>query len=232
MIVRPKPINPVLQKGHSLAQGLLLAWLFNEGGGTKIQDYSGHGWHGTAENFTLSGSWKVGRFGKMLGLDGTDDRIINLNLPALGTNPRSLIVWVKSRTQSGVNVFVSIGNSGGTNTRFGYYFSDTQLNFWNAEAGGDQEITASGFTLGYHLIIGTKPLTVGGGKTVWNSNISVAHPNYVDATIAGMVVGVNDTDTGNDWHPEVDIIATMVWNRELTAAEKSLLLGDPLTHFR
>lgn len=232
--MKAKPLYPILQKDHSLAQGLLLAWLFNEGGGIRIKDHSGHGWHGVAQNFTLSGSWKIGRYGKMLGLDGTNDRVVNTILTALGTKPRTLLMWVNSRTQSGVNVMGEISNAtdGGVKP-FGYYFNGTTLHFWNSDAGGDNTLSAGGWTTGYHALISTKPITAAGGKTSWNTLPAIDHVNdYVGSTGAGMVIGVPQNVLGQNWHPEIDIIAAMVWNRVLTTAEKALLLGDPLTHFR
>jgi hypothetical protein len=62
--VIPKPTTPVLQRGHTLARGLVGAWLFNEVGSTRfidepfvIHDYSGYGNHGNAtRNSNVTGN--------------------------------------------------------------------------------------------------------------------------------------------------------------------------------
>jgi hypothetical protein len=232
-----KPASPVLNTGHSLATDLDLAWLFVEGSGTAIEDFSGNGHDGTVLNAVPT--WETGDYGAELALDGTNDRVKNDSdsLPAYDTAARSLMLVFNNRTTTGVNVFGAIGNvsaaeytAGGR--RFGWYANGVDLNFWNSDGSGDTLLMDNTWTTGYHILIGTKPSTASGGKTYVDNDTAINHNNYVGNTKSGFFVGVNDTDVGNDWHPEIDIVAAMVWGRELTVAEVGELMDDPFVHFR
>lgn len=43
---------------------------------------------------------------------------------------------------------------------------------------------------------------------------------------------LDDVDVGNDWHPEIDIVAAMAWGRELNTTDVGRLLDDPFVAFR
>lgn len=227
----PKPLSPVLDSGHSLATGILLAWAFSEGTGDDITDFSGNGHHGEMLDFAdPNAAWVDGAYGKMVRLDGTNDRVRNVSntLSALGTAARTVLFLINNRTTSGVNVFGTLGNG---IVKDGFYANGTQLNFWNGGS-GDTEISASGWTTGYHTLIAQKPSTASGGTAYVDNNTPLSLNDFSGSSPSGFLVGLADIDTGNDWHPEIDIVAAYVWDRELTSDERVALLADPFIFLR
>jgi len=65
-------LNPL----HPLSRGLVGQWMFNEGAGSRANDISGHGNHGTLKNMapnTQGSGWGGSKFGGSLQFDGVDD---------------------------------------------------------------------------------------------------------------------------------------------------------------
>lgn len=70
-----KPVKGnLLQRGHRFAIGLIGAWLFNEGTGTLVNDYSG----GVSGVMSGGAVWSPGETGHTVNFDGVDGRI---NIP-------------------------------------------------------------------------------------------------------------------------------------------------------
>ena len=65
--IKPALGTPI-QRGHPLARGLIGAWLFNEGGGIRVHDLSGH--HGTDGTIITSLDWVAGNTGPALYYNG------------------------------------------------------------------------------------------------------------------------------------------------------------------
>src|SRR4051812_22075761 len=61
-----KPISPVLQREHTLAKGLVLAWPLFENSGKSAYDLSGNGYTGT-----FTGNWTGGPSGAAAHTDGS-----------------------------------------------------------------------------------------------------------------------------------------------------------------
>ncbi|HQL55198.1 MAG TPA: hypothetical protein PLQ87_10870 [Phycisphaerae bacterium] len=83
-----------LQRDHPLAQGLVGAWLCNEGSGDRVWDYSGNGNHGTL-NADLPQDWTLGPSGYNVSL-ATNDYIALPSLSALIDGRGTLTVMVHS----------------------------------------------------------------------------------------------------------------------------------------
>ena len=67
-------INPL----HPLSKGLVGSWLFNEGAGSRVNDISGHGNHGTLKNMSpnaQNSGWGGSKFGGALEFDGVNDHL-------------------------------------------------------------------------------------------------------------------------------------------------------------
>ncbi len=71
-----------LQRDHPLAQGLVGAWLFHEGSGDRVWDYSGNGNHGVLTNMDPATDWVPTPSGYGVELDSGNDCVI---LPGSGT---------------------------------------------------------------------------------------------------------------------------------------------------
>ena len=68
---RVKPTNPVVNRSHPLARGLVGAWAFQDGGGTTLRDVSGHGLDGTI----TGAAWTTDRYGSALEFDRVNDDV-------------------------------------------------------------------------------------------------------------------------------------------------------------
>tara|TARA_Y100000590_G_scaffold134233_1_gene153560 strand:- start:1558 stop:2442 length:885 start_codon:yes stop_codon:yes gene_type:complete len=71
-----KPTNPVINRSHPLAQGLVAAWAFEDGGGSVLRDVSGRGHNGTLTNMDPATDWVTSRHGGTLDFDGSDDYVL------------------------------------------------------------------------------------------------------------------------------------------------------------
>ncbi|MDY6835535.1 MAG: LamG-like jellyroll fold domain-containing protein [Chloroflexota bacterium] len=71
---RSKPSRGAeLNRTHRLARGLCGCWLFNEGSGTKLMDYTRQGSIGTTYDMNDATNWIAGNSGHGLFFDGVDD---------------------------------------------------------------------------------------------------------------------------------------------------------------
>ncbi len=65
-------------------------WPMEEGTSTLVTDYSGNNNHGTTSNMSVTPStesgWRLGKLGKALGFDGTDDRVYIMDSSSLNFN--------------------------------------------------------------------------------------------------------------------------------------------------
>ena len=104
MILSPyqkPPLGAKLNFGHPLAKGLVGCWLFNEGSGDKVFDYSGQGYHGTIYDIaaqSATSGWNLGSHGMEMMFDGSNDRVSVSGLPIIGTNPFTLLISMNPRT--------------------------------------------------------------------------------------------------------------------------------------
>jgi hypothetical protein len=74
---KPKP-GAQIDPAHPLSKGLVGYWLFNEGAGSRANDISGYGNHGTLKNMApnaQNSGWVGSKLGGALNFDGTDDCI-------------------------------------------------------------------------------------------------------------------------------------------------------------
>jgi len=76
--------------------GLVGYWAFDEGQGTRADDYSGNENDGTLESSMTDDDWVQGRVGGALGFDGSDD-YVNTNLNTHFT-PITISSWVRLDT--------------------------------------------------------------------------------------------------------------------------------------
>lgn len=87
---RNKPmVGGQLNLSHPLARGLVVRWLFNEQGGTRLNDISGRGNHGTLINGPV---WN----NRTLSFDGGNDYVSLGDITSAFTNQEATFtVWVK-----------------------------------------------------------------------------------------------------------------------------------------
>ena len=96
------PIGAKLNYGHPLANGLVGCWLFNEGSGDTIWDYSGNGNHGKILNMssmTSARGWDGNSHGATLAYDGSDTFKVDCGLASnlrFLTEDFTICVWASS----------------------------------------------------------------------------------------------------------------------------------------
>lgn len=94
------PLGAQLRRDHPLAAGLVGAWLFNEGSGNRVFDYSGNGNHGTLTNMDPATDWVPGPSGMAVDTDGVNDYVAVPGMPA----------W----TAGGVTLFARVSTNSAT----------------------------------------------------------------------------------------------------------------------
>lgn len=109
------PIGAKLNFGHPLAKGLVGCWLFNEGSGGQVFDYSGQSNHGFITNVaaqSATSGWNAGRWGTLLAFDGSNDYIeTNYILP---TTNFSIGSWgISAATGYGNRLLGNTDSTGG-----------------------------------------------------------------------------------------------------------------------
>lgn len=104
-----------LNQIHPLARGISGYWLFNEGCGSQVWDYSGNGNYGTLTNMDPSIDWVGGKYGHALNFDGINNYADIVNEPYFddlfnGVNPLSIVFWSKGSIATQVCGLVIKGN--------------------------------------------------------------------------------------------------------------------------
>lgn len=119
------PAGIQLNRNHSLSQGLVGCWLFNEGAGTIVNDLSGNNNTGTLTNMIPSATsgWTGGIHGTALNFDGVNDYISAGNNVTI-TGPYSIEGWVKIPTNPGSadRALMSLNTTPGGFPRFSPHF--------------------------------------------------------------------------------------------------------------
>lgn len=104
MILSPQqkpPLGSVLNYEHPLAKGLVASWLFNEGSGNIVHDYSGNGNHGTimgvAAQSATSG-WQSGEGGSVFANDAVTTYVNCGNPNKINLTAKSFTIIAKIKT--------------------------------------------------------------------------------------------------------------------------------------
>lgn len=96
-IIKP-PVGIRLNLDHPLAAGLCGCWLFNEGSGSKVHDYSGQGNMGTLTNINdppiSTSGWSAGLHGGAITFDGSDDYLEVTRSTSIEPARLTLLAWV------------------------------------------------------------------------------------------------------------------------------------------
>jgi hypothetical protein len=230
-ITKPPPGTPI-NPFHPLSQGLVGYWLFNEGAGSRANDISGHGNHGTLKNMApnAQGSgWGGSKFGGGLHFDGTDDYVgvdVDDHSSLDITNNITVAMWVK---------FDQMGNMGVISKGLGSVFEpymiafDTSNHYFQITDTGDNRLRAlvsGGWITGKWLhIVGTYD----------GANIKLYQNGIVEnsTTIGAVNIKTNASDlaigayysTLYTIHGLIDLVC--IYNRALSAQEVKTLHEDP-----
>jgi hypothetical protein len=221
-----------LNRGHPLANGLVLAMPFYEQAGSTVYDLSGQGNHG---DFNGDPTWINTPFGGGIDFDGTDDYIEMPESQSLDVTGDKITVsvWVR---------FDSIGNIG-IITKRDAFNSDNAYNIFIDSAGhfnftlthdGSTRIVAEYSTTSvvrvWYFAVGVYD---GSNVHIYiNADLKDSTPttgNIYNSSIPLRIGSINDPPA-SFLNGIVD--NAMIWNRALSQIEISQLYHDPFCMFR
>lgn len=214
------PVGSVPNFSHSLSQGLVGWWLFNEQGGTKANDISGR-----YNNGTLTGgpTWN----NQSLSFNGVNDSIVvpDSTSWAFGTSDFSLSMWIKPTT---VAQYVFVSQYQDTNNRWIWFMEDaTAMYFQNRTAGvlSPNESWTPNLTIGMwqHLV-----LTRSGNTWTVYKNASAVTGGSTDTGSVGNHSGsleIGSQNAASSFNGSIDDVR--VYNRALSAQEVRTLYETP-----
>lgn len=228
-IIKPQSgwqINPA----HPLYQGLAGGWIYNEGGGTKINDLLG------VCPATLSGAspyWKSGIFGTSGSFGGSNTSgSLGSKTPLNLTGAMTISAWVKYNSGANFCTIVADCTTAGNDGLFLLFIGQsTGVATWkqNGSFANSSNTGAKKLTAGvWHHVAATRP----------SNSSSAVISFYVDGvlngtgTIAaapgtqkGAFLGSNSASGGNLFNGQID--NTFIWNRALSASEIEMLYTQP-----
>jgi PKD repeat protein len=210
--------------------GLMAAYNFNEGSGTKVNDVSGKGNHGTISGAVWTTS---GRYGKALQFDGSDDMVTVNDAASLDlTGGMTLEAWVYPTTtpskwriiimkeQPGDAVYYLAANSSSNRPATGVYISGERILY------GGSRLAANTWT---HLAATydgqTQRLYVNGSQVSQR-----AQTGQIRVSSSPLRIGGNSI-WGEYFQGRIDEVR--IYNRALSASEiqsdRSTALPTPIT---
>lgn len=245
------PLGTPLNPAHRLNHGLVLYMPFGEGAGSKTQDLSGNGNHGTLTNMVqgATSGFTGGKFGGAMNFDGTND-YVNLgdkdqftftDGTDLNDIPFSISVWVMFNVITGFQLVMSKSDFGANRREFLLFTLNNQkIHFnlmkhdsYNDRIGrGTAVITAN---TQYHIVA-----TYDGSKTEAGMRIYLnGHRSDNASDSAGTYPGLSNTvtpfvmgtdfntfpTTGNHFHGSMSEVR--VYRRALSAQDVQQLYTDP-----
>ena len=116
------------------APGCVGYWACNEGGGSRVYDYSPYGNHGTMTNMDPQTDWGAGESGAALDFDGINDRVIIPNVAAAlyRTNRATLSCWVNLDDDSADHRAFGAYKGGGQNQIYVWWDKRGEGDGWTA----------------------------------------------------------------------------------------------------
>lgn len=257
-MARTKPPVAVLQRGKRLANGLMGAWLLNEGSGPSVFSNGAMGlqYKGT---LTAGPTWVGGADGSALSFASGSAQTVQFPAAAISAfafadTTFTIFVRAKYTTNATSGVIIADGNDDtnvGSNGGWAVVFTAAAaINFNAKDAAGNNVIsqaTSNTFNDGsFHNIVCefTTSTTVSANNalsTYVDGTFQVSQTGqggFVYAAPAAPVIGLefgsrsgtNGTTTSLPLNG--NIASVMIWNRGLSADEIELLSFDPYNMFR
>lgn len=242
MILSPSqkpPIGAKLNYGHPLAKGLIGCWLFNEGSGNKVFDYSGNGNHGTITNVaaqSATSGWNAGPDGAALLFDGSNDTAL---IPeSLTLSPECITVFERVKFNAFTNTFNSLWTKQKTSSPYGsahlvkntgkiaLYIRDTAVTDYHYDGTGTHTLSTGQW---YNL------------SFTYDKQKAIGYVNCeVDGIINAAGKGLSVVSTTTDFNGSTAYASrcfngllseVLIYNRALSAAEIAYLNAFPYCMF-
>lgn len=210
---------------HSLSNGLVGCWLFNEGSGGQVFDLSGNGNTGT---FINSPVWVPGKFGSAIDFDKNDDDYIDCgnNITLQPASGLTLYVVFNARAYG---LWQGLINSGGdTETRaYGIWFEssgDIEFLLYTSDitrlqAHGDPFVVGTSYSVActYDSV----------KQRIYRNGIEIKEGNKtgnIDYTQAVFGLGIGQEQLYTFWDGSIDYV--LIYNRAIHPSEIALLDRD------
>lgn len=229
------PAGSLLRRGHPLANGLMLAWVFDQQGGTNSPDMAG-GRPGTLVNFPTVPTWTTGPRGRSLSFDGTDD-VVRTVAPAW-VYPLTVAALVRPSSLPAESRIAGFAESANNNAQLGIGILSTGAIKAADEGSSGAETNATSaaglvaagdwcLIAGVYSGVSLRTVWLNGTQRASNTTTRTGTLTQVDRFAAGR------RDRSSPVHPFAGLIdAVYWWNRALTATDQEMLAGDPFCMFR
>jgi hypothetical protein len=223
-----KPSFPALQRGHPLAQGLVLAVPMGEGSGLTTYDLSGNDNHGTLVG---GATWAGGQHGWSIALNGTTGYGSVPSGPSLpdGSAPMTVACWLKptlGANNRGIITRTAAFATGTAGWRFNYQGTGTLR--WDTSAAQVNSTFTMTSAAWNHVAATVEASTVTfylNGVAEAHASSSLGTANTTAAVNYGTFSTTSGLATGN-----IDAVA--LWNRALSADEVAALYFDSFAMYR
>jgi hypothetical protein len=215
-----KPTNPVINRSHPLARGLVGAWAFQDGGGSTLRDVSWRGNHGTLTNMDPATDWVTSRYGGALDFDGSNDYASVPQTSSLAfTTSMSIECLVKLDTTSGAQCIVDSRHTDNSGFYLFCYSHVAPISFvFGMSTGGTADnLTTTPVVSGvwYHLI-GTWD---GATSRVYLDGVlegSMSKTGTMTVSTAPLRIGYRHT---NNYPLNGQVSLARLWDRPLSPSE-------------
>lgn len=234
----------VLDRTHPLAQGLVVAWLFNECGGSRVNDATGHGYYGNYSGSFASNTWLADASlvaGSAISFYALSNNRVACYRPQSGL-PRSdgllsMSVWVKFRSLSASTATIFCLDNGLSETDTNVTTPKTALVYIAGSttlgATDDGGLLLAGQTITpvlntwYHLVYTHNGTAIANGPHNFyiNGNLVATGSTFAANTGTNTRVTVGSAFTLEDL--DGSIAQALLYNRTLTQADVTELYRSP-----
>lgn len=206
--------------------------------GLQLLDLSGQNNHGTLTNMDAPTDWVLDRHGYAIDFDGTNDRVLLANVPALQiTGPITIAFWANLKNNGAVSALISKSDGFvGEYEVFANFTSGATTLSWRPGTGSNLTSFFSGFTDAWHHFAFTcTGSVIGSTVTCYRNGVSAGTMSTSSARSTGTLVPAIASRPNGSNHSQVRMADVSIHNRVLTPSEVAALsqlapgsLGRPL----
>jgi hypothetical protein len=234
-----KTLNPMLgasiDPGHPLADGLVGFWAFNEGAGGRVNDGTGHGYHGSVYNPT-SALWKPTPRGLALNCNAASYVRAAPGLTA-GLTACTVVLWAQKSSSYG-RLVSSYSESAGYGVMMQHHWDNNVRFFVHAASGvayaiSDAPATGAAWRHYAGVYDGSKVVLYLDGIAQASqpaASGAIPSPQRYDFCIGCGLTGSSSPTYGvQPWPGVIEEVA--LYNRALSAEEIRRLMREPFALF-